>query len=108
MIDMDFLKKFQQTCKEIEETLPKRVRVEEKLFNIHKRSLPVGIDKVIIVGVTKKEGDKLLENSLVSRVYYDSDNDSKTLIYYDLIPQNATPKERSIFFNPAKLLEDAS
>jgi len=102
---MDFLQKFKEVCLEIDEVIPKHIRIEEKLFNIHKRSLPVGIDKIVLVGVTKEEGEKLIENSLKSRIFYDSDKDSKTIIYYDLLPQDASPKEKNVFFNPLKLLQ---
>ena len=70
-----------------------------KRFNIHKRSLPVGIDKVVVIGVTKDEAAWWIETKLKTKCYENGPDDSKTLIYFDIIPVGATPKERSIYFN---------
>lgn len=70
-----------------------------KRFNIHKRSLPVGIDKVVVFGVTKEEAEWWVENKLKTKCYQNEPDDSKTLIYFDVIPEGATPREKSIYFN---------
>lgn len=70
-----------------------------KLFNIYKRSLPVGLDQLIVIGVTKQEADAWVEHRLKPKAYQDDTDNSKTVIYYDILPQDATPKERNIFFN---------
>ena len=71
----------------------------EKLFNIHKRSLPVGIDKIVMWNVTKAQANWLIEKRLKARVYHDDVKETKTLIYYDAIPNGALPRERSVYFN---------
>ena len=68
-------------------------------YNIHKRSLPVGIDKIIVFGVTKEDAEWWLECKLKPKCYENGPDDSKTLIYYDIVPVDATPKERSIYYN---------
>lgn len=83
-------------------------------FNIHKRSLPVGIDKIVVFNVTKPQAERLLSSAVDSaggllfatRSYYDAVKESKTLIYFDVVPVDATPSERSIFYNPAKVVEE--
>lgn len=92
--------------RELYQELDKIIPKPSRLFNIHKRSLPVGIDKIIFIGLTKKEGEKIIENSLKARVFYDTEKETKTIIYYDIVPQDAIPKERSIFYNTVELLKE--
>lgn len=83
-------------------------------FNIHKRSLPVGIDKIVVFNVTKPQAERLLSAAVDSaggllfatRSYYDAVQDSKTLIYFDIVPVDATPRERSIFHNPTTIVKE--
>lgn len=70
-----------------------------KRFNIHKRSLPPGIDKIVVLNVTKEEAEWWVERRLKTKCYNNDADESKTLIYYDIIPVDATPRERSIYFN---------
>lgn len=78
-----------------------------KLFNIHKRSLPVGLDKVIVFGITKEDAEWWVERKLKTKCYQNDEDDSKTLIYYDVIPVDATPKERNIFFNSSPVTSES-
>lgn len=83
-------------------------------FNIHKRSLPVGIDKIVVFNVTKPQAERLLEKAtdnagtllFATRSYYDAVKESKTLIYFDIVPVGATPSERSIYYNPATFVKE--
>ena len=77
-----------------------------KRFNIHKRSLPIGnppTDVVAVFGVTKEEAEWWIEYRLKTKCYENGPDDSKTLIYYDIIPVDATPKERSIYYNKQEI-----
>ncbi len=103
----DFVAELQAVIKRVDNPRPPMPRFEEpkpeppvKRFNIHKRSLPVGIDKVVVVGVTKAEAEWWIEKILKPKCYQDDPRDSKTIVYFDLVPVGATPRERSIFFNP--------
>ena len=77
---------------------PKTV-VQVKLYNIHKRSLPPGIDRVVIFGVAKEEGEWWIERKLKAKCFQNDTDDTKTVIFYDLVPVDATPQERSIYYN---------
>lgn len=76
-------------------------KVPERYYNVHKRSLPPGLDRIVVMGVTKEEGDWLVTKYLKAKVYTNDADDSKTLVYFDLIPEDATARERSIYFNVA-------
>lgn len=73
------------------------------LYNIHKRSLPVGIDAPVVFGVDKDKAEKLVTNVLKSRIVVhptqSEEKDYRTIIYYDIVPQGASPRERSVYFN---------
>jgi hypothetical protein len=85
---------------------PEPQKPPERLYNIHKRSLPVGIDEIVLRNLTKAEAvawvcpelPKLPR--LKTKLFYNDDEESKTYIYYDIVPVDATPREKSIFFNP--------
>lgn len=70
-----------------------------KLFNVHKRSLPPGLDKIVVFAVTKQEAEWWVEHKLKTKCYEYGPDDSKTVIYYDILPVGATPRERSIYNN---------
>lgn len=106
----DFIAEFKQRVRRVDRledipAVPIKPREPEsdgppvKRFNIHKRSLPVGIDKIVVFGVTRAEAEWWIEFKLKAKVYQDEPEDSKTVIYYDLVPVDATPKERNIYFN---------
>jgi hypothetical protein len=97
----DFVKELQERSKKIDRRDFKESEkpTPYRLFNVHKRSLPPGFDLVVLIGVTKAEGEWWIEKILKSKVYTDDSRDTKTLVYFDLIPQGATPKEQSIYFN---------
>ena len=85
---------------------PPKLRIERfappikgKEFHIYKRSLPPGLDKIVIWNVSKEEAEWLIENRLKTKLYFNDATDSKTYIYYDVLPANATPEERSIYHN---------
>lgn len=84
-------------------------------FNIHKRSLPPGIDKVVIYGVeskvmaeqiiertTNKRGDRIFNTKL----YKNDATELDTYVFYKPVPTDATPRERSIHFNSGDIVTD--
>lgn len=79
-----------------------RVEPPVKRFNVHRRSLPVGIDKKVVFNVTRAEGEWWIENKLKARIYEDDEAETKTVIYYDLVPVDATPRERNLYSNPER------
>lgn len=78
-------------------------RIQEKLFNIHKRSLPVGIDKIVVFNAPKADATWWVESKLKTKCYENGADDSKTIIYYDIIPVGASPKEKSVYYNMADI-----
>lgn len=73
-------------------------RLIQKRYNIHKRSLPAGVDKIVMYNLPKFDAERLLEKTFKTKLYHNDNKESKTLIYYEMIPTDATPQERSIFF----------
>lgn len=112
---MTFLEKFKKKCAAIDAPpliVPEKENtvtdVKRRLFNIHKRSLPVGIDKVVVYHLkSKEEAQRMIERAtdsqgkplFATRSYNDDTAESKTLIYFDIVPVDAMPNERSIYFN---------
>lgn len=122
---MSFAEKFRQRVKQIDEELipkPEQTAVVEvprplpkgfkRHFNIHKRSLPPGIDKIVVLNVElEAEAEWLIDHAVDSQgkrifgmtLYVDDSKQSKTYTYYDVVPSDATPKERSIYYNKREL-----
>ncbi len=93
----DFQKEFKQRVAKIEGKLNYMVRPQEILYNIHKRSLPPGIDKVVGIGFTKLQAVYALQNLFKAHVDL---KESGRWTYYDIVAQDATQDEMSIYFNP--------
>ena len=111
-----YLDKFRLKLKQMNEpelplVAPSPIPGDGRRYNIHKRSLPVGIDVIVVYNIESKEdAEYMLINArtkkgkqlFATRLYPDDARESKTIIYYDVVPTDATPRERSIFFNPVK------
>lgn len=113
----DFAKEFKDKCKSIDTPVQVKETIKRDLagryYNIHKRSLPIGIDKVVMMGLTKQQAIQIIEQTLKAKAYHEQIEDkdgqlieSKTLIYYDMIPEDAEPFERSIFYNTRPVIID--
>jgi hypothetical protein len=106
MIKRDFLKELKDKIKAIDERTKQKtvIKMQPKKYNVHKRSLPIGIDQIVVYSVTKDEANWWTEKLLKTRCYQQEPEESKTIIYYDIIPIDATPRERSIFNNPNEVM----
>ncbi len=82
-----------------------RVTQPKRMYNIHKRSLPVGIDKIVYFNVDLKTANMLAEKFLIAKSYTDVSRNTKTLIYYDIIPVDALPREKNIYYNPEERIK---
>lgn len=88
---------------------------EEQLYNVHKRSLPPGIDKIVLFNVTKQEYldlslnrvDKELMKDLKGQCSLAFDEEKKQWFYYDLVPVDATADQRSIYYNSGPITKEA-
>jgi len=88
-------------AKPIEPRERKEIPLQEgPLFNLHKRSLPTGIDKIVEMGLTKREAIE----ALLGRCKTSIKND--ILIYHDIIAQNASDEEMSIYFNTKEVIRE--
>lgn len=88
---------------------PQREEPQVKRFNVHKRSLPVGnppLDKVVVFAVTKVEAEWWINHRLRAKCYQDDARETKTLIYFDAVPVDAEPREKSIYFNPRPAISE--
>lgn len=78
----------------------------EPLYEIRKVTLPPSQihehGKVVVYGVTLKEANWWIEHKLKAKVFHDDDTESKTLVFYEKFLIGGTPKERSIYSNPAR------
>lgn len=74
-------------------------RADDELYNIHKRSIPISIDKPVVVGVTKEEGEKEVKRLVEREVKRRNSTNENIFFIFDLVPVKATPAERSIFYN---------
>ena len=71
-----------------------------ELYNIHKRSLPVGTDVPVFFNVTKDVAKTLLSKFLLTKIKPDG-----TVIYYDLIPIYGTKEEKNVYWNPEEFIK---
>lgn len=91
--------KIQRIDRAIYESVPE---VHAALYNIHKRSLPIGIDKVVGIGFTKQEAFDALQK--LFKAHVDKKEDGRW-IYYDPVPQNALRNERTVYYNPKSIIK---
>jgi hypothetical protein len=98
---MNFSKRFADICEEIKRTIPElKPRV---MYNIHKRSLPVGIDQPIMFGLTKEDADWMLAKRLHTKICEDLEGISK-IVYYDIVKDNG--ELSGIYDNPAEFVRE--
>lgn len=92
---------------------PRPVKREESkpapavpLYEIRKVTLPPSQThehgKVVVYGVTLAEAEWWIEHKLKAKVFHDDETESKTLVFYEKFLIGGTPKERSIYSNPAR------
>jgi len=63
-------------------------KVSESLYNIHKRSLPVGLDKPIAFNLTEKEADNWIKDYTHTQLTKVRGGDVKMVIYFDKVKQD--------------------
>lgn len=76
----------------------------EELYNIHKRSLPVGYDKVVGIGFTKLQAIDAIGTFFKAKA--NNSNSDYHWYYYDMVVQNASPDEKSIYWNEKQITKD--
>lgn len=75
--------------KELEQALAKAIKSAIPVwYNIHKRSLPVGLDKPVAWNFTKLQGIEFINTRLKATEYIDENTGKPVVIYYDLVRQD--------------------
>ncbi len=95
----DFVAELKRICQPIND-----ITVYEKLYNIHKRSLPAEVDKIVIMGVTLTEAQGEIYRLVKKEQKQRAKNPEGPIFYFDVVPMEATNKELDIFYNPNKLI----
>lgn len=92
---------------------PEKVKPPERRFNIHKRSIPPGIDGIVMYNIESKEkAERIIERTtdkqgnriFSTRLYKNEAIEIDTYVFYKPIPTDATPRERSINSNPGDIV----
>lgn len=104
----DFTAELKAICnqdKQIEKTIE---RTEAPIYyNVHKRSLPVGIDKIVLMGLTKEQADDAIKTVFKPKKVYERIENSFTgevetkesIIRYEAFKEDATLLELNVFHN---------
>lgn len=112
---MNFSERFKEICEEIKRqtdslkepviltSLPKEIKHEQYTrYAIRKRSLPVGIDTLVMTGLRKTEAENLLKTLLKSKV---KDIDGVNQVtYYDVVREDGT--NSGVFDNPSEVIKE--
>jgi hypothetical protein len=74
------------------------------LYNIHKRSIPIGIDKPVVIGLTEDESDLELIRLIKKEETRRKNDDGGVFFYFDMLPVNPRPEETSIYYNDTQVV----
>lgn len=97
---MNYAKRFKEICNELKRVVPAVPKPPEMKYKIHKRSLPVEVDKVVVMGVTKPEAVFLTMNFLKTKI--DGSGETDTVIYYDIVRED--DEDVNVLYNPKELI----
>lgn len=77
----------------------------EPLYNIHKRSLPVGLDRIVGWGFTMKQAKKhIARHHKVKSLPLERHQEVRTVVYYDVIHQD--DEGGDIYKNSVELIQE--
>lgn len=113
---MNFADRFKDFCEELHEQTKtlinstlKEIPVSqmnlEVRYNIHKRSLPEGLDKPVMFGLNEKESEIVLAKFFKTKMI-ENEDDTKTVIYYDRVREDGV--RSSVFDNPPGIIIESS
>jgi uncharacterized protein (UPF0218 family) len=112
---MDFSAELARRIKEFEEPKQepeKKHATKEKqkqtgpLYNIHKRSLPVGVDQPVVFSVSEEEANRTIKHSLKPVLKIDNQTDKRTVTYYDKVKQDG--KEHDVYENDGEITKEST
>lgn len=84
-------------CSEIDRVVSSK---EPERFNIYKRSLPVGMDKIILQNLDE-EGVRFWLTKLKTHIKND------IVYYYHVLNVNAPQIEKDVYYNPKEIIKNA-
>ncbi len=113
MLELTNLESLQMFTDELRQSLPipelpKQKEVMElpvgTLYNIYKRSVPLGMDKIVVSGCLRHEADKDILRLIHGEAKRRRDEiNPETFYYFDIVPMNATEAERGLYYNPRRV-----
>lgn len=77
--------------------------VPDRLYNVHKRSVPISLDRIVAWGLTKIQAAQMVER-LAKKERKRRENEGMEVVFlYDIVPVWPTEREKSIFYNEGPL-----
>lgn len=100
--------KFKESIKRIDKELESLPSVEEEprkiqYYNIHKRTLPIGVDMPVMFRLTLEEAKQALDVYKPKTVTHE---DTTILVFYDMVKSDALPVEQSVFYNEGPIMRE--
>lgn len=94
----DFLAELKSVCASIDSA--KSVQPVEQLYNVHKRSLPVELDKPVAFNLREDEAKRLVRLKKPYMI-------ENTVIYFDRVVTNGSREEMSVYYNPKEIIRES-
>lgn len=94
-IKRDFMKELKAICRQE----PKIETVKERLYNIYKVSIPICINKPIILGLTRQEAVTEVARLVRLEKERREREGTSVLFMFDIKAVDAKPFELSVFYN---------
>lgn len=110
---MDFVNELKTELKASLPQTPEPVMPKQKetrqhpvgtLYNIHKRSLPAGVDKVVLIGLTQDDINTSMVRLIQRETKRRNEENTEVFYYFDAVPLDASDDEESIYYNQRPLL----
>jgi hypothetical protein len=100
--NLSFVERFKRFCAKVDTPpIAKQFKVFDVRYNIHKRSLPTGIDTPVLFGLPAHEAKQLLSTRFKTKLV-EQEDDSKVLIYYDMVREDGV--RSSVYDTPDGLI----
>jgi hypothetical protein len=102
----NFLNEFKEICEAISEVVPDNEQIvnDDTRYNVHKRSIPPSIDRVVVMGLTKEQTGSEIARLIAKEKKRRENDDSGIFFYYDVVRMEAGEQERSIYFNDCPVM----
>lgn len=110
----DFIAELQRISRALDGGVPRIVDENERKpkgrrYNVHKRSLPPGVDKPVLFGLGSRQlAEDVIENATDSKGVrtFGPIVTEKGATYYEAVPADANESERSVYHNPRPFVKE--